>query len=122
PGSIVFCFLRSAHSFSNHPAAPRIAFTRSSSLRGFPGRSLGRALVASTRRSGLRHLSAGSPASQAESSSLSYGLVVHFQLLSTPFRKDAVTFRYRPERRPEEDLHLSDQTQLQTYCHGLARA
>jgi hypothetical protein len=26
-----------------------------------------------------------------------YGLVVHFRLLSTPFHKDAVTFRFRPE-------------------------
>ncbi len=33
----------------------------------------------------------------AESSSSSYGLVVHLQLLPTPPRGDAVTFGYRPE-------------------------
>lgn len=49
------------------------------------------------RRSGLHHLLAGSPDSQAESSSSSYGLVVHLQLLPTPPHGDAVTFSYRSE-------------------------
>ncbi len=49
------------------------------------------------RLSGLRHFPAGSPVGPAESGSLSYGLLVHLQLLSTPSREDAVTFGYRPE-------------------------
>jgi hypothetical protein len=48
-------------------------------------------------RSRLRHSTAGSPDATAETGSSSYGLLVHFQLLSTPFHKDAVTFSYRPE-------------------------
>jgi len=42
------------------------------------------------------------------SSSLSYGLVVHLQLLSTPFRKDAVTFGYNDQIIIGKDFHLSD--------------
>jgi hypothetical protein len=45
----------------------------------------------------LRLSSAGSPVRQAESSSLSCGLVVHLLLLPTPPRGDAVTVDYRPE-------------------------
>lgn len=45
----------------------------------------------------LRHLDAGSLSSPAESGSLSYGLVVHIQLLSTSSHDDAVTYCYRPE-------------------------
>ena len=45
----------------------------------------------------LRHCLAGSPVRQAESSSLSCGLVVHLLLLPTPPRGDAVTVDYRPE-------------------------
>ena len=45
----------------------------------------------------LRHFHAGSPTAQAESSSSSYGLVVHLLLLPTPPRDDAVAVGYRPE-------------------------
>src|SRR5262245_56933082 len=34
-----------------------------------------------------------------------YGLSVHFQLLSTPCRHGAVTFRYWREAPPERDFH-----------------
>src|SRR5579872_1414944 len=47
--------------------------------------------------SGLRHGTAGSPSTPAETSSLSYGRVLHFQLLPTPPHGDAVTFCFRPE-------------------------
>jgi hypothetical protein len=44
---------------------------------------------------GLRHLLAGSPQRQAESSSsLSYGLAIHLPLLSTLPRGNAVTVGY----------------------------
>jgi hypothetical protein len=36
---------------------------------------------------------------------LFYGLSIHFQLLSTPCRHDAVTFSYRREAPPERDFH-----------------
>jgi hypothetical protein len=59
-----------------------------------PGRSgrIGRNAVT---RSEVRHWLAGSPTGLAESGSLSYGLVIHLQLLPTPPRGDAVTFGYR---------------------------
>ncbi len=41
---------------------------------------------------GLRRYLAGSPQRQAESSSLSCGPIVHFQLLSTSSYENAVTF------------------------------
>jgi hypothetical protein len=44
---------------------------------------------------GLRHWLAGSPRQPAESSSSSYGLVIHLQLLPTSSHEDAVTYRYR---------------------------
>jgi hypothetical protein len=48
-------------------------------------------------RGRLRHCLAGSSMQQAESSFLTYGLVVHLLLLSTPPHDDAVIFGYRPE-------------------------
>ena len=45
----------------------------------------------------LHHWLAGSPALQAESSSLSYGWTVRLLLLPTPPRDDAVAVGYRPE-------------------------
>lgn len=48
---------------------------------------------------GLRHYLAGSPRRQAESSSSSYGPIVHLQLLSTPSREDAVTFSYKVQTK-----------------------
>ena len=59
-----------------------------------PGRLFGRREIAVT-RSRVRHWLAGSPTGLAESSSLSYGLVFHLQLLPTPPRGDAVTIGYR---------------------------
>ena len=40
----------------------------------------------------LRHLLASSPQRQSESCSLSYGLEIHLQLLSTSLHRNAVTF------------------------------
>jgi len=53
---------------------------------------------------GLRRYVAGSPRQPAESSSSSYGLTVHLQLLSTPFHKDAVTFGYGAQVKPRQGL------------------
>jgi len=50
-----------------------------------------------SRLSGLRHFLAGSSVGPAESGSFPYGLLVHLQLLSTSFHKNAVTVSYRPE-------------------------
>ena len=61
---------------------------------------------------------AGSPRRQAESSSLSYGLVVHLPLLSTSPRGDAVTFGYDAQTGLGEDLHLADSTHLQAHPLG----
>ena len=47
--------------------------------------------------SGLRLSLAGSPVTPAESSSSSYGRVVHLPLLPTPPHGDAVRVGYRPE-------------------------
>jgi hypothetical protein len=45
----------------------------------------------------------------AESSSLSYRRVFHFQLLSTPPYGQSSYFQFQAgERIPEEDFHLSD--------------
>ena len=64
----------------------------------------------------LRHSLAGSPVRQAESSSLSCGLVVHLLLLPTPPRGDAVAVGYRLESvLPGEDFHLSDHARLQAH-------
>ena len=51
----------------------------------------------------------------AESSSSSYGLVVHLLLLPTPPRGDAVTFGYRPERVPQGDSHPFDHARSQAH-------
>ena len=40
----------------------------------------------------LRHFEASSPQRQAETCSSAYGLEIHFQLLSTSLRRNAVTF------------------------------
>jgi hypothetical protein len=71
------------HSVSNHPRRPTAALTRHPSARRVPSR--------------LRHLLAGSPTALAESSSSSYGLVVHLLRLPTPPRGDAVAVGYRPQ-------------------------
>jgi len=75
------------HSVSNHPTCPRRRFcTLPLSSTGLRFRGLGFASAL-----------AGSPSRLAESSSSSYGLVVHLLLLSTSPRGDAVTGRYGPE-------------------------
>lgn len=81
-----------------HRHFPIIALTRYLSEIGrrveSPGRPIRSGILPVT-RSRVRLSTAGSPTGSAESSSsLSYGLVVHFRLLSTPSREDAVTFRY----------------------------
>ena len=53
---------------------------------------------------GLRLFLAGSPRQPAESSSSTYGLVVHLQLLPTPPRGDAVTFGYRVQTQLRRGL------------------
>ena len=53
----------------------------------------------------LRHGTADSPPCPAESDSLSYGLPFRFQLLSTPFRNDAVTFSYDVMAYADRDFH-----------------
>jgi len=77
----------SKHSVLNHLMSPAHRFhTLPLSVGGF-----------SLRRAGLHLSLADSPGHQAESGSSSYGLLIHFPLLPTPPRGDAVTFSYRPE-------------------------
>ena len=64
--------------------------------------------VSRSRRSRLHHWVAGSSVAQAESSSLSYGWIVHLRLLSTLLRSNAVTFSYELESVwLGKDFHLS---------------
>jgi hypothetical protein len=60
----------------------------------------------------LRHSLADSPPCPAESDSLSYGLPFRFQLLSTPFRNDAVTFSYDVMAYADRDFHPVDKLPL----------
>ena len=60
----------------------------------------------------LRHGTADSPPCPAESDSLSYGLPFRFQLLSTPFHNDAVTFRYGVMAYADRDFHPVDKLPL----------
>ena len=65
---------------------------------------------------GLRLFHAGSPVASAETGSCSYGLLVHFQVLSTPSREDAVPFSCWPEcGLPGEDSHLPDQSRSKAH-------
>lgn len=73
------------------PGTPLAAFTHYPSARSVPSR--------------LRHSLAGSPMPTAESSSLSYGRVVHLRLLPTLPHGNAVIFGYGPESAyPERTL------------------
>jgi len=54
---------------------------------------------------GLRHETESSSLHPAESSSSSYGPLVHLRLLSTPPLGDAVTFSYGVLACPDSDLH-----------------
>jgi hypothetical protein len=49
---------------------------------------------------------------------VSYGLIVHLQLLSTPPRGDAVTFGFSMPEHTDKDFHLADSMQLR--AHWLA--
>ena len=60
----------------------------------------------------LRHGTADSPPYPAESDSLSYGLPFRFQLLSTPFHNDAVTFSYGVMAYADRDFHPVDKLPL----------
>ena len=66
----------------------------------------------------LRHSLADSPPCPAESDSLSYGLPFRFQLLSTPFRNDAVTFSYDVMAYADRDFHPVDKLPL--WAHKLS--
>jgi hypothetical protein len=75
-----------------------------------------------TAGSGLHPRGAGSPGCQAESSSLSYGLLVIPPVLPTPPHGDAVAFSSRPEYAYLERTCTSDQTRSQTvHPHRLVR-
>ena len=97
----------SGHSVSNHPSPPppptwfcvtgltvaRLHHAARTHLAEFRTTSLG-----------LRLSLADSPQRQAESSSSSYGLAVHLQLLSTSSHENAVTFGYRVQVKPRRGL------------------
>ena len=105
---------RHDHSVSNHHAAPWIASARypSASTASF-GPAIGYAASLVSRGSGLRHLSAGSPASQAESSSQSLRTGRSLPVALHPLSQGRSYLPFQAgERMPEEDLHLSDQTRL----------
>jgi hypothetical protein len=46
---------------------------------------------------------------------VSYGLIVHLQLLSTPPRGDAVTFGYSLPEQTDKDFHLAGSMQLRAH-------
>ena len=85
---------------------PAVAFARYPSARR----------VSRCRGSRLHHWVAGSSVAQAESSSLSYGWIVHLRLLSTPPLGNAVTFSYELESVwLGKDFHLSIHVRLQAH-------
>ena len=86
--SLIHAHILPDHSVSNHPVAPRRRFLTLplSATASHVAECLGFAIALQARR-----------ACPAESSSSSYGLVVHLLLLPTPPRGDAVTVGYRPE-------------------------
>jgi hypothetical protein len=92
------------------PGTPLAAFTHYPSARSVPSR--------------LRLSLAGSPMPTAESSSLSYGRVVHLRLLPTLPRGNAVIFGYGPESAyPERTLtSLSESAPRRTSAEPWFRA
>jgi hypothetical protein len=102
PGLLVSCIQPSDRSVSNHLLPPPgLGLVLSQSLpRGLPTASLS----GTTASFGLRHWLAGSPRQPAESSSSSYGPVIHLQLLSTPSCEDAVTFGYEVQTQLRQGL------------------
>jgi hypothetical protein len=100
------CAGPSDHSASNHPLGPPIALTRYPSAWETVG----------SHRFGLRHLLAGSPHKQAESSSLALRTGRSPPVASHPASRRRSFLRLQAgERLPEEDLHLSDLAHLQTH-------
>jgi hypothetical protein len=104
------CTRSSDHSASNHHPGPSIALTR------YPSAWKAAGLL---HRFGLRHLAAGSPHRQAESSSLSLRTGHSPPVAPHPASRRRSDHRLQAgERLPEEDLHLSGLIHLQTHCHG----
>jgi hypothetical protein len=105
---IVLPFLWLLPSLDNHLVCPAIALTRyPESVTGFRFRS------------GLRHLAAGSPKHPAESSSLSLRTGPSPPGTPHPASRRRSSVRLQAgERLLEKDFHLSDKTNLQTYCHA----
>jgi len=99
-GLSAFSALPSVHPVLNHVCCPYIASP--SSPRVWP--SLG-----------LRLGIAGSPQQSAESGSLSYGLLLRFQLLSTSPRDDAVTFSFIATTYNRADFHHADKASSRTH-------
>ena len=107
----------STHSVTTHLTQPFIALCCSPSVKSFRppasdwGCSPHRGLQTSSKplafacvRFGVRSYPAASPLRPAVSCSLSYGLRVRFQLLSTPPRGDAVTFSFQERASPGRGL------------------
>ena len=100
------CVGPSDRSVSNHPAGPVIALTH------YPSASR----ASGSPRSGLRLTLAGSPRGKAESSSLALRTGRSPPVAPHPASRRRSYHRLQAgERVPEEDLHLSDQTHLQTH-------
>ena len=90
----------SRHSVLNHVGCPTVALS---------------VALAPRVCSRLRHERAGSPQPSAESGSLSYGLPVHLQMLSTPPHGDAVTFDYGVATNSGTDSHRSVKASSRTH-------
>jgi hypothetical protein len=106
----------SEHSVSNHPVPSRVR--RLYFPTGFPHPALlgPSRRISSLSEFGLRLSCGGSPRHQAESSSSSYGLLIHLQLLPTPPRGDAVTFGYGAETNPGVDFHHTDRVRFRAHA------
>jgi len=90
--SLLHVIKPSDHSASNHPLPPP---ERSSGFSTEAYREYRDGPDPITITVTIASILAGSPRQQAESSSSSYGLVVHLQLLPTSSHKNAVTIGYR---------------------------
>jgi hypothetical protein len=100
------CVWPSDHSASNHPVGPVIALIH------YPSASR----ASGSLRSGLRLSLAGSPRDKAESSSLALRTGRSPPVAPHPAsRRRSYVQLQAGECVPEEDLHLSDQTHLQTH-------
>ena len=72
-----------------------------------------------TARSLVSRISAVSSSYHRLRSPLFYGLSLHFQLLSTPCRHDAVTFSFWREAPPERDFHPPVHAYSQAHERGI---